>query len=75
MTALALEFGRALGELERAGASVFEDCAREHEPLDVEERLLNRAGARGTAGAWALHDAVERNPITPSLQSVSRSVR
>jgi hypothetical protein len=25
MTALALEFGRVLGELERAGASVFED--------------------------------------------------
>jgi hypothetical protein len=50
MTPLALEFGRVLGELERAGSSVFEDCAREHEPFDVEERLLDRAGARGTAG-------------------------
>jgi hypothetical protein len=52
MTALALEFGRLVGELERAGGSVFEDCAREHEPFDVEARLLDLVGARGTAGAW-----------------------
>jgi hypothetical protein len=52
MTPLALEFGRVLGELERAGALVFEDCAREYEPLDVEERLLDLVSARRTAGGW-----------------------
>ena len=49
---LALEFGRVLGELDRAGALVFEDCAREHEPFDVEERLLDLVRARRTASVW-----------------------
>jgi hypothetical protein len=47
---LALDFRRMLGELERAGTSVFEDCTREHEPFDLEERLLDLARARRTAG-------------------------
>ena len=49
---LALEFGRVLGELDRAGALVFEDCAREHEPFDVEERLLDLVRARPSASVW-----------------------
>jgi hypothetical protein len=50
MTALALEFGRLGGELERAGALVFDDYAREKGSFDLEERLLDRAGARRTIG-------------------------
>jgi hypothetical protein len=50
VTSLALDFRRMLGELERAGTSVFEDCTREHEPLELEERLLDLAHARWTAG-------------------------
>jgi hypothetical protein len=46
VTSLALDFRRMLGELERAGTSVFEDCTREHEPFELEERLLDLARAR-----------------------------
>ena len=38
---LTFEFGRVLGEFERAGSLVFEDCTREHESFDVEERVLD----------------------------------
>jgi hypothetical protein len=33
-----------LGELERAGTSALEDCTREHEPFDLEKRLLDLGG-------------------------------
>jgi hypothetical protein len=48
----ALEFGRVLGEFDRAGALIFEDCTREHEPFDVEERVLDLVRARGAASVW-----------------------
>jgi len=39
-----------LGELERAGTSVFEDCTRKHEAFELEERLLDLPRAQRTAG-------------------------
>ena len=41
VTSLALELCRVLGEFERAGALLFEDCTYEHESFDVEERVLD----------------------------------
>lgn len=52
VTSLALEFSRVLGQLDRAGALVFEDCSCGHEPFDVEERLLDLVRARRTVSAW-----------------------
>ena len=41
VTSLALELCRVLGEFERAGALLFEDCTCEHESFDVEKRVLD----------------------------------